>query len=169
MLKSQTWPIFPDNGSDRQASQPHLRSHCQDAEYYSSPPNSVLPHRLVTPSTARQIMEASFRSSIQAMTGPNSRRQSLPTCRCVARCCQTRSFWSDATVQADYTRWWRRRVFPVRKKSTETAKCPHLLVSSFPNESPHIRRITVYKLAEVSVPQFTSLMAVLRNTAAGAR
>jgi len=52
------WP-FPSNGSDCQASQLYLRSHCQDAEYYSSPPSSALPHRLDTLSNARQIMDPS--------------------------------------------------------------------------------------------------------------
>ena len=32
----------PGNGSDRQASQLHIRSHCQDAEHYSSPPGTNL-------------------------------------------------------------------------------------------------------------------------------
>jgi len=73
--------------------------------YYitTSPPSCALPHWLVIRSTAGQIVEALSRTSIQAMAGPNSLRQSSPTRRCVTRCCQMRSFGSDGIVLVDYT------------------------------------------------------------------
>jgi len=74
----------PGNSSDRQASQLHIWSHCQDAELYSSPPSSALPHRIVSRSTVQQITEASSRTFIQAMAGPTTRRRS------------TRRLWRDA-------------------------------------------------------------------------
>jgi len=70
---------------------------------------------IVTRPTASQIVEASSRTSIQAMAGSNSLRQSSSTRRYVAICDQTRSFWSDATVPANYamTTIWHRRVIIV--------------------------------------------------------
>lgn len=51
---------------------------------------------------AWQIVEASPRSSSQAMTGSNPWQKPSFARWCVERCYQTRSFWDDATVLADH-------------------------------------------------------------------
>ena len=47
------------------------------------------------------VVQASSRSPQQAMAGPDSRWQQRSTRWRVERCCQTRSFWSYATVHSD--------------------------------------------------------------------
>ena len=78
-----------------------FRTHCQDATHCPSSPGSTLSSQVVTRPTTRLVVEASSRSPQQAMAGPDSRRQQPSTRWGVERCCQMRSFWSDATVQAD--------------------------------------------------------------------
>ena len=72
----------------------------QDATHCPSSPGSTLSSRVVTRPTTRLVVKASSRSLQQAMAGPDSRRQQPSARWRVERCCQTRSFWSDATVHA---------------------------------------------------------------------
>ena len=93
--------LTASHGARCQTPQLYFRTHCQDATHCPSSPGSTLSSRVVTRPTTRLVVEASSRSPQQAMAGPDSRQQQPSTRWRVERYCQTRSFWSDATVHAD--------------------------------------------------------------------
>ena len=93
--------LTTSHGARCQTPQLYFRTHCQDVTHCPSSSGSTLSSQVVTRSTTRLVVEASSRSPQQAMAGLDSRWQQPSTRWRVERCCQTRSFWSDATVHAD--------------------------------------------------------------------